>query len=523
MRKIVFGMVIVAAILAGCTQAPLDEVSFAPQDRSAARQASENVYYPLETMQQAAEAVLATRGGYVPQLLPTSRYIAFYPKNAWEFDKLINLENTALTTRSVYDEVTIPEGEDFISEQPAENGICNLYGIVKTGTLIPDGIAYEVLAEYYNPYEDPLEALDAEAATQVMAQLQPQTRAVGSRISGNISVVDDIAGKNAPVAHVQIVFSYTEAFGVVRSETVYTDGSGNYTTKTTFPTDLTGTYTINWKIIDPDFYDSSYYIGSSAGSMATTTFKIRSSTQNVLFNRLSSPEQHRYASAARGVRMAMVHGLDDNGYGRSSLSVVCKNTTQTSGKEAGQFVEQRAGIDEPSHLVIYCQNQPSQEIVAATCLALGDMSFALQRKTTDSHPIIKESYRVFARSYFLDKAYENIGALDKLHTAASGMPGYAPDKFNMQSWSASAGSTRTPLFIDIYDRFNQYNYYQSDWGGTLPQDAVSIYDFSQVMDIALCSPDLAYTKDFLKALSPQYDYNTAAVDRLMAAYERCVQ
>lgn len=455
-------------------------------------------------------------------LLPTSRYIAFYPKNAWEFDKLINLENTALTTRSVYDEVTIPEGEKFVTEQLNENGICNLYGIVKTGTAIPDDIAYEVLAEYYNPYDDPCEALDADAADLVMAQLQPQTRATGSRISGNISVVDDIAGKNAPVAHVQIVFSYTESLGVVRSETVYTDGSGNYSTNSTFPTDLTGTYTINWKISDPGYYNSSYYIGSSAGSMATTTFKIRSSTQNVLFDRLSSPEQHRYASAARGVRMAMVNGLDDNGYGRSSLSVVCLNAIQTTGSEAGKFTPEKPGLT-PANLTIYCKSQPSQEIVAATCLALGDMTFALKKETSNPEFIIKESYRVFARSYFLDKAYENIGALDKLHTAASGMPGYAPDKFNMQSWSASAGSTRTPLFIDIYDRFNQTNYYQSDWGGTLPQDAVSIYDFSQVMDIALRSPDFAYTKDFLKALSPQYDYNTATVDRLMVAYERCVQ
>lgn len=138
---------------------------------------------------------------------------------------MINLDDTALTTRSIYDEVIIPDGAEFIPEQPGRNGICNLYGIVKTGTPIPDGIEYEVLAEYYNPCEDALQTLDAESAASVMERLQPQTRAEGSTISGNISLVDDIAGKNAPVAHVQLILSCTEASGVVRSETVYTDGS----------------------------------------------------------------------------------------------------------------------------------------------------------------------------------------------------------------------------------------------------------------------------------------------------------
>lgn len=523
MKRIYFSMVIIAAILAGCTKASQHEDFQSPKDYRDFSQASENVYYPLQTVQQAVQDVFSTRGAYVPRLLPTSRYIAFYPKNAWEFDKLINLDDTALTTRSIYDEVIIPDGAEFVTEQPAENGICNLYGIVKTGTPIPDGIEYEVLAEYYNPCEDALQAFDTESAASVMERLQPLTRAAGSKISGNISLVEDIAGKNAPVAHVQLILSYTDALGVVRSETVYTDGFGNYSSKTAFPTDMTATLTVNWKIIDPDFYDSSYYIGSTAGSMATSTYTIRSSTLNVLFDRLTFPEQHRYASAAQGLRMAMIHGLDDNGYGSSSLSVVCLNSTQPSGSEAGAFIPQRPGIDVPSHLAIYCKNQPSQEIVAATCLALGDMSFALKKQTTTPKSIIKESWRVFTRSYFLDKAYSNIGALDKLHTAASGMAGYAPDKFNMQSWSASVGSTRTPLFIDAFDTFNQYIYYQSDWGGTLPQDGVSIGDFSVIEEIAYQSTDLDYIKYLLKSKSSQYGYTYADVDRLMVAYERCEQ
>lgn len=267
-----------------------------------------------------------------------------------------------------------------------------------------------MLAEYYNPCEDALQTLDAESAASVMERLQPQTRAEGSTISGNISLVDDIAGKNAPVAHVQLILSCTEASGVVRSETVYTDGSGNYSSKTAFPTDMTAALTVNWKIIDPGFYDSSYYIGSTAGSMAASTYKIRSSTLNILFDCLTFPEQHRYASAAQGLRMAMIHGLDDNGYGRSSLSVVCTNTTQEQGDEMGQFVPERPGLT-PANLKIYCRNQPSQEIVAATCLALGDMSFTLKKQSTVSTDMIRDSWRVFTRSYFLDKAYSNIGAL----------------------------------------------------------------------------------------------------------------
>lgn len=435
---------------------------------------------------------------------------------------MINLDDTALTTRSIYDEVIIPDGAEFIPEQPGRNGICNLYGIVKTGTPIPDGIEYEVLAEYYNPCEDALQTLDAESAASVMERLQPQTRAEGSTISGNISLVDDIAGKNAPVAHVQLILSCTEASGVVRSETVYTDGSGNYSSKTAFPTDMTAALTVNWKIIDPGFYDSSYYIGSTAGSMAASTYKIRSSTLNILFDCLTFPEQHRYASAAQGLRMAMIHGLDDNGYGRSSLSVVCTNTTQEQGDEMGQFVPERPGLT-PANLKIYCRNQPSQEIVAATCLALGDMSFTLKKQSTVSTDMIRDSWRVFTRSYFLDKAYSNIGALDKLHTAASGMAGYAPDKFNMQSWSASVGSTRTPLFIDAFDTFNQYLYYQSDWSGFLPVDWISIDDFSVIEEIAYRSTDLEHVEYLLKSKSSQYGYTYDDVDRLMVAYERCEQ
>ena len=188
----------------------------------------------------------------------------------------------------------------------------------------------------------------------------------------------------------------------------------------------------------------------------------------------------------------------------------------------GQFVPERPGLT-PANLKIYCRNQPSQEIVAATCLALGDMSFTLKKQSTVSTDMIRDSWRVFTRSYFLDKAYSNIGALDKLHPAASGMAGYAPDKFNMQSWSASVGSTRTPLFIDAFDTFNQYLYYQSDWSGFLPVDWISIDDFSVIEETAYRSTDLEHVEYLLKSKSSQYGYTYDDVDRLMVAYERCEQ
>lgn len=80
MKKLFFMATACAMVLAGCTK-PLQHEDFqSPKDYRDFTQASENVYYPLQTVQQAVQDVLSTRGAYAPRLLPTSRYIAFYPK-----------------------------------------------------------------------------------------------------------------------------------------------------------------------------------------------------------------------------------------------------------------------------------------------------------------------------------------------------------------------------------------------------------------------------------------------------------
>lgn len=149
MKRLITTVFAIATILAGCTKAPLDEVAQTTQDYSAVRQAAENVYYPLETAQQAANEVLSTRGTYSPQLYPTSSYIVFHPKNSYELSLLLGMKGMEFSTRSALEDVSIPEGTDYLTTEQSDD----FYAFIKTGTVLPENIEYEVLQVYYNPYE----------------------------------------------------------------------------------------------------------------------------------------------------------------------------------------------------------------------------------------------------------------------------------------------------------------------------------------------------------------------------------
>lgn len=103
-----------------------------------------------------------------------------------------------------------------------------------------------------------------------------------------------------------------------------------------------------------------------------------------------------------------------------------------------------------------------------------------------TNALIKESWAQFTRYILTETEYKDLGLYGKLHKSRLFNPNQhlvafqVPDYYNQQMWYLGLGAERdetvrlyTPMFVDLYDTFNQNKWYgywspgrtKDDWTG----------------------------------------------------------
>ena len=508
-------LLFVSILLWSCSEAQFEDTA----DVSASVLSAEiidDTPYPLEIMRQAVNEVMAESAtrSTVPELKPTHRYIEFIPATFEEYYRLWGEENIDCIPASALDTSNLTEENSFVAVIRKENeGPEKLYALVANDVTLPDYIAYKVLTELYTPYAADSGIADGELSKQIAQRaeiLSNETReiVVGPVKKviprGTITIADRYAGKTIPLANVSVTIIYKAPagdFDIVTTEVVKTDGNGYFTSAKSYEKRYVS-FSIAWRQGRISIADSSENVASTIGLPDS------SGEWNPIFGdtEFTPSMRNYYASMYRAVNSVFNGGTDvlsnNNHYIR-----LCAADEAGTGNSATSFAPDASTGLYPK-AIIKCGNKDSYEIMDYTCYELGRMCMYAINPTRYIAPwqhitdlgrneTIKRSWGAFAAFYFLGKEAERVGTVEKLHTMITynGNKVQKPDFYNRQDWQCTWTIVdyhhlpifiNTPIFIDLYDSFDQYKYYVSIGriNNKYPEDSICMPDFSTIRDIA---------------------------------------
>lgn len=423
-------------------------------------------------------------------ITPTSRYLKF------TFDSTEQM--LAELSRGEIEYLPAPMfGEQVEEVTTNEDQPKPMYALVDSNVSLPEGVKCDVLAESFDP-RSPLSGLSDEQADRVAQAMMPEmTRAAANWTpSGRIEIRDELTNEYIAVANVPVIVTGYKAgsSAIMQSETCITNSEGRFTCTKQF-----------------------YGFVSEQVKWSTTYFNILSTTADIAYTNSPALDQkawnlvlsssttdrraYQYATAYRAANYMHKNGyalrnLINSKY--STLNIACLDQVVPTNVDD----EFAPDMNDPTiaQVTIYCKNKSGLDIYNTVHREAGKAVHYLRsyaKSTTDyagfSKTII-DSWGEFTKYYFAEKEYETMEALDKLHTYTSQYPAFTPypaakpDELNLQGWmydpTVSPTATvhrRTPLFIDLYDDFNQKTFpgRLNSFYGEYPSDNFSRQNFSE--------------------------------------------
>ncbi len=510
MKKILFLML--AAIAAACSEPELSEpVRPVTDDPAALRTRAEHTTFTLEAMRAIAAEVAAETGDVLPELQATAFYVAFEPRDAAETRTLMSRKDLLITPYAFDAPAAGPED----SEQPPKDG--RLYALVDADDEWLEKTPCEVLAEFCNPFAECSGVADPTLAARLFAEaekLRPETRAT-TRYSpaGRVTVRDDALRTDVPLAGCRILLICYKDYTWITQDTVTTDADGRYESAVTFP--LMPTFTLFWETEEYRQLDGEGLTDCFDGYFnRVRDFDIPIS--RACYGPALVPAtiyRAMYDAPRHDFKLMPPEAQEPIGI------VVAKTQLPQPGKEC---VYDRIG-----HKVhIYAtRDESSPQIIARAGYGIGLSDFWCVRNELDPEPNrhIVYSWAAFASWYLLDRQYEQYEALNAVHdliTFGRETVQY-PDQYNLQWWTFTNGDReRTAMFIDIYDDFDQYAFYDDDLDNERPADAISIRDMDVLKTMRLQCYSVKTLMDKLRQIRTEYGYTARDVNGLDDVYRR---
>ena len=410
-----------------------------------------------------------------------------------------------------------------------------MYALVDRNAELPEGVEYEVLEEYFNP-RSPLSGLtDIQAEKVVTEALKGQgIQTTSTRATpydwhpwGIIRIYDEVIGDYVPLknAYVTIIGQQLPMLEPLH-DSCATDAEGYFKSDTTYfygPVTCYITWgTRRWQIT-PDFT-----------TLATTT-PVQYFLRPWMFNIAPTDPTYKYACAYRAARNMESEGFGlTNGFG-SQVLIGCLDESVPTGKDDYYtFMNpETSPLQTILRVYIYCKDKTGFDIYKTANREVGKVCQFLHiygmKDYTKFRKIITESWGEFAKFYFPEKEYSRLGKLNMLHTYTteySSKPIPRPDALNRQLWSYTElldpndiYHLRTPLFIDIYDDFNQYLWPELRHSGYnyFPHDRVCFQDAEAIWDMAIKLTSVSEIKQATRSLSGA---SQADIDDLFELYEK---
>ncbi len=503
MKRTLLLFVTASAMLYGCSTDP--EMSDV-QVSATPTQIEETMSPP--TFGQVKDYVADALGADVAaKMQPTSRYVrVFFESTEQMLTELAKHEIEYAPAPLI-----ASDNEQVISQA---NGLKPMYALVNSDVSLPEGVKYEVIAEYFDP-TSPLSGLaedQRESVTQAMIEMVPTTRATTNwKPWGTISIYDYLADKYVPLSNVPIIITGYKANAgpTLITETCFTDSDGNFETVNTF-SGFVGEL-ITWK------KDACSILSDGTNLANTSSCPMDRSKWNLMINTDSTDRTYEYASVYRAVNL-----MEENGYKISpccdlfEVAISCLDE-EVPQDEDDAFIPGNSSRIAP--ITIYCGRKSGLDLFKTTCREVGkaiqyfNIQYYTQNNYASYSPTMIESWGEFCKWNFVHNEYARLWALEELYDYTSEYGGYVPrpDNMNHQNWFYNTVlpadhiiHKRTPLFIDLVDDFNQHSWPESHHSGTMlfPQDNVEHASIQNIIEWSYSCKTISELKQHILTDAP---------------------
>lgn len=452
MKKTTIGMVLLCAILLGsCTKDAEMKNEALPQNTETTMEE----FVPM-TFEQTRALVGEVLGSDVAERIePTSRYVQVLFRD-------VNTMLDAVSKSSVvYLPAPAPEYDapdvTLAKDQPAP-----LYAVVGRDVTLPEDAECNVLAEFFDP-ASPLSGLTEEQAEIVIAAIGTRTtRAVTPwKPSGKIEMKDDVTDEYLPIpnARIKLVGYKAEAPTIMLAETLLTNSAGEFSSTKQYVGPVSAVL---------EFSNDSWAVLKDNANVAAVGTMLTSSPWNLIISYAQTGPNIDYASAFMAANYMHRNGYRlTDGTSNSFISICCFDESVPVSSD-DSFIQD--GSSNRMKVLLYCADKTPLEIRTTAQREIGK---AVQRLKVNAEnldytifsPVNIQSWGEFTKYYFTEKFYdEELDALTSLHSYRY-VPAYKstvaePDDLNGQAWYydsrySAYNQCRCPMFIDLYDNFDQ--------------------------------------------------------------------
>ena len=480
----------------------------------------------LKNMQRAADT-LSKRSGLRNAVIlePTHLYVRFLPKDSAEYEQLV--ADTVLDVTPYPLDYELTEGTVYHDKSLPYDSYQWQYAVVPIDyDLSSVGIHSEKLEELYMPDgildeedEDNTGALRSTSVSpssefslsQLLTEAERQTEKVTStlkskwRPGATIKAYDNVVGGMIPLRGVKVRIC---VLGFIKTHK-YTDENGNVSFS---KRRRRASYSIEWEDDKWDIRDKgtqAYYNGPRLEKW--WNLSIGMGTQKSL-----------HYSAIHRALYEYYYG-DNCGFSRpsKSLKISYREGSDPDGKASGSTtqacVRTWGWIASPIKIYgtsVYGGKYSVSSVLHTTLHELTHASHILRMNKSSYEKVkkyIRESWADFASWKITTTIYMRLGN--------SGEPEYfIKNTYQDQKWDYKSGSSYSPLFIDLYDNYNQYN---KNNPTLYPNDKV--YGFSiPLLDKNLCNfKNISDVEAFVKrSTNKPYYVNLNQITDLINFYKR---
>lgn len=517
----------------------------------------------LEIMRRAVDIVAAhsgvrSRSASVSgaQIEPTHRYVRFSPATKAQFDALFDQDEFTCYNFPLDEVSPVSADEGFRMSGPSDTPE-QLYAVLRTTVVLPDTIASEVLKELYDPSVTERGVADPAWADRVWAEaraLIDDGRHPGEIIpyipSGEIKVWDNIAGDYIPIEGVMVTIMPPD--NLLRVLTTRTDKDGKFRMSGSVQEPVN--YALSWNTVYWTIKSSALSSVNLQGPNMNSTWDVRIKKGTVMLGPATV-----YRAAYRYWHKMPALGLSKPNLGRK-VRITCQNVKDIQYYENGAWIT-FGGLFHPNvsqesdpDIEVACKRDASR-VFGTAAHEIGHAAHYSYNKSYYGkvNKFVKESWARFAEYIATECEYKDLGLSDKLHTIKTKEISYggrisvlsfvAPDEYNRQEWvmNNSDGTKRlySPLFIDLYDNFNQfkwYSEYQLLFGpnpyvvpisemieilrGMYPDDDICIPNINEIQEIAFGSKNKEEAIGWIRQYAARHGYGTQVVDRFWSVFSK---
>ncbi|WP_300108779.1 hypothetical protein [uncultured Alistipes sp.] len=522
---------ILTTIFIGCSNFPETEEMAPPQTTRSNLGAQNSKPYPLEIMQQAFNEVSQTKlTRSNNQLTPTHHLIEFSPST---FDEYYRIQSDFECQFQYNPEIEISGDQNYADVITEGDSPDKLYALIGKDEYIPDYITnYQTIEEYYTPFASDSGISDFQLASLIsekaanISGIYPNASSNTRLPKGSVHITDSKAMDKIPLVGVKVaIYFIPKEESVVRDgEIVYTDENGNFQgTQYVDESKFTISYNIIWQ-------DSNWIITDSKGNTARTHGVPDANNEwhvciTTPAQTLEISQSFGYASAHRILYAAQHNGIPAPTHYNDLLKIKCYQTSPSLRSEDCKTTFYDISNNKAPLITIYCQDKSTTDLMKLLASQLGKIAmyeYSPQRYSYIAQ-YIQDSWGMYVIYHLLIKEYERTGDLLYLMppTIWQGKIGPAPNEYDLQPWvfdKKDKDNSKSPLFIDLRDNFNQALYYEDTLEECRPYDEIFIQDFEEIQNIAFGSENLTDIRAKVLSLKDKYNFSSGDVTILFRTY-----